>query len=461
MADRSPTTDSTGPYPEGAGPLLKRILPRSLLGRAMMIIVTPVVLVQVIAAYIFFERHYDTTTRRLVHGLAGEIAMTINLMEHRRIGLSRQEVFRVAESNIWFELAYEAGEALPTNAPSPRDTILDRRLRGALDRHLSYPYAVDTWSRPDTIRIWVAMPDGRLTVTLPRKRLFTLTTYLLIFWTVGTGVLLVAVAMIFMRNQVRPIRRLAVAAERFGKGLDIPQFRPQGAREVRQAAAAFIQMRRRIERQIQQRTDMLSGVSHDLRTPLTRMKLEIAMLGDTPEARALHDDIAEMERMVDGYLAFARGEGAETPRTVPLHDLVEDAVSRAGVPTGAITTDVPTDVNLTVRREALRRALSNLIANAARAARSRVEVTARVRAGHAEVRIDDDGPGIPPEQREDVFRPFFRLDQSRNPETGGTGLGLTIARDIIRGHGGELHLTGAPVGGLRAQALLPLTPPSD
>jgi two-component system osmolarity sensor histidine kinase EnvZ len=257
-----------------------------------------------------------------------------------------------------------------------------------------------------------------------------------------------------MRNQVRPIRRLAVAAERFGKGQDVPSFKPEGAQEVRQASSAFIKMRERIKRQIQQRTEMLAGVSHDLRTPLTRMKLQLAMLEGTPEAASLKEDVTEMERMVEGYLAFARGEGTEQPETTSVGDLVRDVVDRVTREAGHVDLHIEHDADLPLRREVMRRAVGNLVSNAVRHG-DVVSVRVGRRANTVEVTVDDDGPGIPRQQREEVFRPFHRLDSSRNPLTGGTGLGLTIARDVVRGHGGDLLLEDAPGGGLRARVLLP------
>jgi two-component system osmolarity sensor histidine kinase EnvZ len=258
-----------------------------------------------------------------------------------------------------------------------------------------------------------------------------------------------------MRNQVRPIRRLAKAAESFGRGIDVPGFKPQGAAEVRLAARAFLQMRERIRRQIDQRTIMLAGVSHDLRTPLTRMKLQLAMAGKDPEVANLASDVIEMERMVEGYLAFAAGEGEEEPKTLLLSKLLNSIVEQVPKNGARIDLRLDDDPEITLRPAAMRRCLTNLLSNALRYG-SEVHVRTKVRQKRAEIIIDDDGPGIPADRREDVFRPFYRLDESRNPSTGGTGLGMTIARDVVRGHGGELTLEDSPTGGLRARIRLPL-----
>ena len=435
-------------------PAIKRVLPRTLFGRALLIMVTPVVVVQAISAFVFFDRHYDTTTQRLAQGLAGQIAATVAMLEREDTGLSRNEVFNLAQRTMWLSLSFQEDKRLPEGLPPPQNTILDQRLVGALEERLAHPFAIDTYTLPEDVRVWVETDQGLLRVVVSRKRLFSSTTYLLVFWTVGTATLLVPIALIFMRNQVRPIRRLAVAAERFGKGQDVPSFKPEGAQEVRQASSAFIKMRERIKRQIQQRTEMLAGVSHDLRTPLTRMKLQLAMLEGTPEAESLKEDVTEMERMVEGYLAFARGEGTEQPESASVGDLVRDVVDRVTRETGYVDLHIEHDCELPLRREVMRRAIGNLVSNAVRHGEI-VSVRVGRRGGTVEVTVDDDGPGIPPDQREEVFRPFHRLDASRNPLTGGTGLGLTIARDVVRGHGGDLLLEDAPGGGLRARVLLP------
>jgi two-component system osmolarity sensor histidine kinase EnvZ len=257
-----------------------------------------------------------------------------------------------------------------------------------------------------------------------------------------------------MRNQVKSIRRLAAAAEALGKGRDVPNFRLEGATEVRQAAAAFLKMRDRIQRQIAQRTEMLAGVSHDLRTPLTRMRLALEFLGDDPSVQELRHDVGEMQRMVQGYLDFARGEGAEPPVDTDLLLLIEEVVAVARCDGGAVSLALPEECVLPLRPDAMRRCLGNLIANARRHG-SHVWVTAVPGVRGVDVFVDDDGPGIPPMHRESVFRPFFRLDAARSPDAGGVGLGLTIARDVARGHGGDLTLEDSPQGGLRARLSLP------
>jgi two-component system osmolarity sensor histidine kinase EnvZ len=286
------------------------------------------------------------------------------------------------------------------------------------------------------------------------KRLNTSTTYIFILWMIGSSVLFFVVAAIFLRNQVKSLRRLAAAADGFGKGRPIAFSKVEGALEVRQAAVAFIQMRDRIQRQIRQRTDMLAGVSHDLRTPLTRMKLALEFMGDDPTAAELKSDVVEMEHLLQVYLDFARGEGTETPVDTDIAALLQDIAAAAAREGKAVSVNEPPELVVPIRPNALRRCLGNLIANGARYG-SHVWVTGRPAEDGVDIFVDDDGPGIPPAERDHVFQPFIRLDSSRNPSTGGIGLGLTIARDVARSHGGDVRLETSPQGGLRARVHLP------
>ncbi len=439
--------------------LLKRILPRTLLGRALLIILTPLILMQVISTWVFYDRHYDTTTKRLSQALAGEIATVIQLMVRDPGSVERLQIFRMAQQSLLLNLKLEEGGRLAVISTSdslnPFTSVLDRKLTTAMEAYVARPFLIDTQFARKIVEIQVQLADGVLQIQVPRSRLFSSTTYIFIMWMVGSSIVLFGVAVVFMRNQVKPIRRLAQAAESFGKGRDVANFKPEGATEVRQAATAFLRMRSRIKRQIEQRTEFLAGVSHDLRTPLTRMKLQLAMLPRSADAESLRADVSEMESMVEGYLAFARGEGKEQPVPTDISQLLGEVVGRMRAHNAAIDLHIEEDIRVPLRREAMRRCLTNLIANAQRYA-TQVTVSAGRRERTLEVLIDDDGPGIPPDKREEVFRPFYRLDESRNPETGGVGLGLTIARDVVHNHGGELALEGAPDGGLRARIWLPV-----
>jgi two-component system osmolarity sensor histidine kinase EnvZ len=434
---------------------LKRILPHSLFGRALMIIVMPLILVQVISAYVFYDRHWYTLTRRLTLGVAGDIGLVIDQRGILRNDVEWQRSFYSALLDTELNFDFHKGEILPNRPDLDLLGSLDDLLRDGLRERVRRPFLVE-WPEGDErdVTVRVQLADGVLSVVVPRQRLFSSTAYIFILWMVGSSLLFFGIAAIFMRNQVRPIRRLARAAENFGKGRDVDEFPGGGATEVRQAAAAFVEMRGRIRRHVQQRTDMLSGVSHDLRTPLTRMKLQLAMLPPSPEVEDLRADVTEMERMIEGYLAFARGEAGETSVPTNLKDVLDEVAAtaeREGVP---VDVELSEPLRLPLKPVAFRRAISNLVANAGRFAK-RVWITASRDGDHIDILIDDDGPGIPAEQREEVFRPFFRLEGSRNPETGGVGLGLTIARDVMRGHGGDLTLDDSPRGGLRACVRLP------
>jgi two-component system osmolarity sensor histidine kinase EnvZ len=328
-------------------------------------------------------------------------------------------------------------------------------LGSTLEERTQRPYQIDDDSDDRNVMVAVQLPDGVLHAMVPRKRLFSSTTYVFILWMIGTSLILFAIAGVFLRNQVRPIRRLAAAAESFGKGHDIPDFKPEGATEVRRAATEFNHMRERITRAIGQRTAMLAGVSHDLRTPLTRLKLQLAMMGESPDIEDMKTDLAEMEKMLDAYLAFVRGEGGEAVVSTELKPLLEEVVGGARRDGREVALEVDDGIQVKLRPNAFQRGITNLVANACRYGHT-VAVSAHQANGTLELTVDDDGPGIPPDQREEAFKPFFRIDASRNAATGGVGLGLTIARDVVRGHGGDVILGASPLGGLRATVRLPV-----
>ncbi len=433
---------------------VKRFLPKSLLGRSLLIIVTPLVILQLVSAGIFYETHWDKVTLRLARGVAGDISAVINLLRRHPGVENRGWIFLVAAENMEMVMSIKDKAVLANDSREPSG-LMERMLTRALKSHVGRPFRIDTDSMKRHVVIDVQLASGVLHVITTRKRLFSSTAYVFVIWMVGTSLILFGLATIFMRNQVKPIRRLAIAADNFGKGRDESGFKPEGAAEVRQAASAFLAMRERIVRQISQRTEMLAGVSHDLRTPLTRMKLQLEMLGDDKGADGLKADIAEMEHMLDGYLAFARGEGTEKPIATDLTALLEEAAAQARRKGGIV--DLHTEGRLTVplRPNAFKRCLTNLMDNAMRFA-EHVSVRAGKRDDAIEITVDDDGPGIPEDQREEVFRPFYRIEGSRNPGTGGVGLGLTIARDVVRGHGGDITLSQSPNGGLRARLRVPL-----
>ena len=434
--------------------VVKRVLPRTLLGRSLLIILIPLILIQAVALQIFYGSHLDIVSRRLSGAIVGELAYTLDLM-HRFPGERNQAwILQMAREQFNLAIGVDRGAILPNHRRINILGPMDDDLAAALQERLKLPFLMDWTSDPQSVLIRIQLPDGVLNVEAPRKRLSTGAFLLFMLWIVGTALLLFGIATLFMRNQVRAIRRLAIAAEAFGMGRDQGLIKPEGAAEVRQAAAAFNRMQERIRRFLAQRTDMLAGVSHDLRTPLTRLRLALAMLPPHPDTHEdigeMSADVDEMERMIGGYLAFARGEGVEQAEPTNLSGLLEEVAAGARRAGADVNLDVTPALTLPLRADAIRRAINNLVDNARRHARHVVLAAARQGTRLVMVTVDDDGPGIPPDQREAVFRPF------ESGAGGGTGLGLTIARDIVRAHGGEIFLEESPLGGLRARIRLPV-----
>lgn len=433
--------------------LLKRFLPHSLLWRSLLLILVPLVTVQAVALQIFYGSHLDIISRRFALAIAGEVAMTVDLLNRYPDESDRVWVLDHARRQLDITMRLEPSAELRRGRRVSMIGPVDEDLAMALQARVGRPFTVDWASDPVSVLIRVQLPDAVLDVQAPRKRLYTGTIYLFVIWLVGSALLLFVIAAMFMRNQVRAIRRLAVAAEAFGMGRDTGAIKPEGATEVRQAAAAFNHMQERIRRFLQQRTEMLAGVSHDLRTPLTRLRLALAMLPAREELREevaeMTADVAEMDRMIGGYLSFARGEGAEQARMVDLVRLLGEVAAGARRTGASVALAVPAALPVLLRPDAMRRAVTNLVDNACRHARQVRLGAARTGPRSIEVTVDDDGPGIPPDRREGVFRSF------ESGAVGGTGLGLTIARDIVRAHGGDIALENSPLGGLRARVVMP------
>ena len=434
---------------------IKRWLPTSLFGRSLLIIVLPVAIMQIAVTWIFFDAHWEATTRRLSDGLAGDIAWVVQSYEDDPKPQDFGKLAVRAEDQLSLSMKLLEDAPLPTRRPASLFAALDRTLDRALSDRLDNAFWFDTTRYPAYVDIRVKVKGGVLRIIAPRDRAFATQGHIFVFWLAVATLLLTTVALLFIRNQVRSIERLAAAAEAFGKGEDSSDFKPHGAREVRQAAQAFLAMKGRIQRYVEQRTALLASVSHDLRTPLTRLKLELALAEPSSRNEAMKRDLAEMEHMIDEYLDFARGEGGEAVEALPLRALIQE-VADGAVRTGArVSVEADPALVAHVRSNALRRALSNLVMNAAGYG-EHVVITAQPTAtGGVEILVDDDGPGIPADRYEDAFLPFNRLDESRNQNKKGVGLGLAIARDVARSHGGELTLDQSPLGGLRAIIRLP------
>jgi two-component system osmolarity sensor histidine kinase EnvZ len=434
---------------------LNSIMPKGLYARALLIIIAPMVILQSVVAFVFMERHWNVVTQRLSASVVQDIAALIDIYRGYPQDADQAQIRRIAQERLGLVVDFLPLTDMPPPGPKPFFSLLDQALSDELRRQIGRPYWIDTVGKSALLEIRVQLDNNVMRVFARRSAAYVSNSEIFLLWMVGTSTVLLIVAIIFLRNQIKPILRLADAAESFGKGREVPNFRPRGAREVRRAAAAFIEMKTRIERAMEQRTAMLAGVSHDLRTVLTRFKLELALIKESPEVDAMKKDIDEMARMLEAYLAFARGDSGEIAAPTDMAEFLEELrldAERHGHTTSVVFHGPPI---VTVRPAAFRRCLANLVSNAARFAPS-ISITGHRDHRYLTVTVDDDGPGIPSGMREEVFKPFLRLDDARNQDEGGTGLGLAIARDIARSHGGDITLGDSPLGGLRATVRVPV-----
>ena len=434
---------------------LKSVMPKGLYARSLLIIIVPMVVLQSVVAFMFMDRQWSLVTRYLSSAITQEIAALIDVYKTYPQGADRAQLRRIAQERLGLVVDFLPQTQLPPPGPKPFFSQLDGALSDEIRKQIGLPFWIDTVGRSSIVEIRIKLDDTVMRVFARRADVYDRNSWMFLIWMVATSLVVLAVAILFLRNQIKPIVRLADAAEAFGKGREVANFRPRGAREVRRAAAAFLEMKARIERAIEQRTTMLAGVSHDLRTVLTRFKLELALLGPTPETEAIKKDVDEMAGMLEAYLAFARGDSAEPSAPTDMAVLLEELkldTERHGQRASVAYHGEP---EVTVRPAAFKRCLANLVSNAARFA-STIAITGHRDHRWLTVTVDDDGPGIPPQLREDVFKPFLRLDDARNQDEGGTGLGLAIARDIARSHGGDITLGDSPLGGLRATVRVPV-----
>jgi two-component system osmolarity sensor histidine kinase EnvZ len=437
------------------GNAFKNFMPKGLYARALLIMIVPMVVLQSVVAFVFMERHWNTVTRRLSGAVVQDVAGLIDIYKTYPQDKDRAQIRRIAQDQLGLLLDFLPTGDLPPPGPKPFFNLLDQALSVQIRSRIAKPFWIDTVGNSNLVEIRIQLDDTVMRIFAQRSAAYASNSEIFLFWMVGTSSILLIVAVLFLRNQIKPILRLADAAESFGKGREAPNFRPRGAREVRRAAQAFIEMKMRIERAIEQRTAMLAGVSHDLRTILTRFKLELALIGDSPEVDGMRKDVDEMAGMLEAYLAFARGDSGEqaqpTDMTLALEELRGDAERNGHAATVAFH-GLPV---VTVKPASFKRCIANLVSNAARHADA-ISITGHRDHRWLTVTIDDDGPGIPRNMREEVFKPFMRLDDARNQDEGGTGLGLAIARDIARSHGGDISLGDSPMGGLRASVRVPV-----
>jgi two-component system osmolarity sensor histidine kinase EnvZ len=433
--------------------------PKGLYARALIIIIAPIVLLESVVAFTFMERHWSQVTKRLSEGMARNLAAIVDLYEQSSSNTDIAQLIEIGQNRFGFSVAVLPPGNLPTPQPKPFFDLLDRALSDEIRANVKRPFWIDTVAQSRHVEVRVKLDKAILRFVALRGQAYASNSHIFLMWMVCTSVVLLTVAILFLRNQIRPVLRLAEAADAFGKGRPVPaDFRPRGAREVRQAAQAFMEMRERIHQHVEQRTTMLAGVSHDLRTVLTRFKLELALLPDTAETAALRSDVNEMQHMLEDYLAFAKGDGGEQAAPTRIGELlseVQEETEYLGTPIEVRVREGKDKLTLPLKRQAFKRAVTNLVTNAIRFGDT-VIVRAAADEAWLKIEVDDDGPGIPPAERDNVFRPFYRLDHARNQDTGNSGLGLAIARDIARSHGGDVALGVSSMGGLRATIRVPL-----
>jgi two-component system, OmpR family, osmolarity sensor histidine kinase EnvZ len=436
---------------------LAEMLPKGLYKRSLLIVIVPMVLLQTAVTFVFMQHHWELVTRRLSEAVARDVGALTDLYQKLPPGQDDAFLANLASERFRMDATLLPAGPLPPAMPRSFYEALDpltRTLPTQIRRQIVQPFWLDTVGRSGLMEIRIDLGDRVLRLVTRRALAYEANAHIFVLWMLGAMIVLLTVAVIFLRNQIRPILRLARAAEDFGKGRNL-DFSPHGAREVRQAGYAFIEMKRRVERATEQRTAMLNGVSHDLRTILTRFKLSLALLDNSADSELLQKDVDEMGQMLEGYLAFARGDAGESTARVNIGSLLEDLRADSERHGAELGVETRGDLDIRVRPVAIKRCVSNLVANAQRHA-ERVRVSAIREAQFVSIVVDDDGSGIAPAHREDVFRPFYRLDEARNQDEGGAGLGLAIARDIARSHGGEITLSDSPLGGLRAAIRIPV-----
>jgi two-component system, OmpR family, osmolarity sensor histidine kinase EnvZ len=432
-----------------------RRMPKGLYARALLIVIVPMILLQSLIAFVFMERHWQTVTQRLSTAVVRDISAIIDMVETYPTPEGAAEIIRVAQDRLALKIDLLPPAPLPPATRKPFFSVLDQVLSEEIARQISRPFWIDTVGNSDIVEIRIQLDTQVLRVFAKRNQAYASNSLIFLSWMVGTSLVLLAIAIILLRNQIRPIQALARASEAFGRGQKPPEdFRPRGAEEVRRAGTAFLRMRERIERQIDQRTAMLTGVSHDLRTILTRFRLQLEFATSEDDRAALRKDVDEMQSMLEGYMAFAKGDVAEEPSHFNLAEFFSRFESEALLRNKLVEVKLAGFTEALVKPNGFSRLMSNLISNALRHA-DKVVVTLRAAPRALIFVIDDNGAGIPADKREDVFRPFYRLDEARNLNESGTGLGLAIARDLARGHGGDIQLSESPLGGLRATVILP------
>ena len=433
----------------GLNKFIKKLLPKQLFYRALLIVAIPIIILQLTISIVFFDSLWIKTNKGMTRALVGEIKTFINAYEKEEY--NKDSLIILFQEHLDFNVKFEPYKILPKEDLERWFSPIDRNLRRELKSKISN-YWFDTTSYKNLIDLKIKYGDGYFQFYIPKERVTSSSARLFAFWITLPAFLLITIAIIFLKNQTRPIINLARASEKFGRGEDIEEFRPSGALEIRQAGFEFEKMRKRIIRHLNQRSEMLSGISHDLRTPLTRIKLQLSFIKDKEISKKLSDDVGEMEKMLNEYLQFASSRSAETTETFNLSKLLETTIKK--YEKKEITTDISKEVFLDGRKNLMQRCFSNLIDNAIKYS-TNVYISLRKLNNNILIIIDDDGPGIPENERENVFKPFYKIDKSRGDSKSSVGLGLSIASDIVKSHGGNIKLETSPTNGLRIKVILP------
>ncbi len=436
---------------------LERHLPRGLYRRALIILVAPIIILQLLTSGIFLDRYWDQMTKVMGRSLSSEIGVIVDLYDKSdKSSAAIQNLQKLATERLNLDMSVIRNKALPEQGYIPFYALFDSKMQKYLARDTGKPFWVNSSAPGSRVEIQVEYEKGMIFKFLADEdRAYTSSTPWLLGIMLGSTLLLTTIAVLFLRNQVRPILDLARAAQAFGLGRDASNYAPRGAAEVRLAGQAFIDMRRRIVRHVDQRTAMLAGVSHDLRTILTRFRLELAMFGKDPRAEPMNQDVRDMQHMLDDYMNFVRGDGGEVASPVNVPDVVESSARSLDRNLERVQILNVPNISLPLKPNAFRRLLSNVLGNALRYGKN-VHVSGDLKDDRLWLYVDDDGPGIPVDKREDVFRPFVRLDEARNIDSTGSGLGLAVALDIAHAHGGDIILETSPLGGLRAAIKVPV-----
>ncbi len=434
-----------------------KFLPRTLFFRTMLLIFIPLIVVQVVSVVVFFDGSWSRMGRRLSDNLAADMNMIIELVKQEPKKIVQFQ--KMAEQT--FGLEFEHYDNDEKHQVIKKENKGSRLVIGYLEQALERVFPEDEagiylGKGDKDLVVTINTADGLFRFVTSKKKIFSSSIFMFVVWMAGTSILLFLVAVLFLRIQVRSIAELAQVAEDFGKGIDNKNFKPYGSSEVRKAAFAFIKMKERIQRQISERTQMLAGVSHDLRTPLTRMKLQVTMMPEIDDKKDFLSDIDEMEKMLDGYLSFVSGEAGEKSSFVDMNEMILSIINKFRNKDALIKYSTNDQVSaIQGREQALKRALTNIISNAFRYGKT-IAVSLESNNKKLSICVEDDGPGIPEDKRDDVFKAFYRLENSRNKETGGVGLGLSIAKDVITSHGGTIELGDSSMGGLKVLINIPL-----